>query len=85
MSCLGLSDTLDITVEPKAITYGDASGDGTVNSRDVILLRQYIAGWDVEIDPAAANVNGDPNGDINGLDMILLRQYVAGWDVTLGG
>ena len=84
VSCLGLNDTLTIVVDEQEIIYGDVNGDGKVNSRDVILLRQYIAGWNVEIDLAAANVNGDANDKVNSLDMILLRQYVAGWNVTLG-
>ena len=62
--------------------YGDCNGDGTVNGKDLILLRQSLAGWDVELDEAAADCNGD--GEVNGKDLILLRQYLAGWDVTLG-
>ena len=62
--------------------YGDANGDGDVNGKDLILLRQSLAGWDVGMDKAAADCNGD--GDVNGKDLILLRQYLAGWDVELG-
>ena len=62
--------------------YGDTNGDGSVNGKDLILLRQSLAGWDVTLDEAAADCNGD--AAINGKDLILLRQYLAGWDVTLG-
>lgn len=64
------------------LRYGDTNGDGRVSSLDLILLRQYIAGWDVSPDLLAADVNG--NGSVNALDLILLRQYIAGWDVILG-
>ena len=64
------------------IVYGDANGDGQVNGKDLILLRQALAGWDVTLDEAAADCNGD--GTLNGKDLILLRQALAGWDVTLG-
>lgn len=75
----------EIDLDPGARRlYGDVNSDGLVNGRDVILLRQYIAGWDVSVDLKAANVNGDDAETVNGLDMILLRQYVAGWNVTLG-
>lgn len=80
VSCLGETATLTITVV--GAENGDANGDGKVNGLDVILLRQYIAGWDVTVDPIGGDANGD--GKVNGLDVILLRQYIAGWDVTLG-
>lgn len=35
------------------ILYGDANTDGKVNTLDVILLRQYLAGWDVTLGPKA--------------------------------
>ena len=70
------------TVEGSTVVYGDTNGDSKVNGLDLILLRQHLAGWDVELDTASADVNG--NGAINGLDLILLRQHLAGWDVTLG-
>ena len=62
--------------------HGDSNSDGRINGLDLILLRQYLAGWDVTCDLTAADTNG--NGTVNGLDLILLRQYLAGWDVTLG-
>ena len=65
------------------ILYGDVNGDGKINTKDVILLRQYIAKYDVDsIDLSAADVNGD--GKINTKDVILLRQYIAKYDVILG-
>ena len=70
----------DIAAE---VAYGDVNGDGRINTKDVILLRQYIAKYDVEsLDLGAADVNGD--GKINTKDVILLRQYIAKYDVTLG-
>lgn len=64
------------------IVYGDVSGDGAVNSRDLALLQQYTADWDVTIDEVAADVNA--SGSINARDVALLQQYIAGWDVELG-
>ncbi len=62
---------------------GDANGDGNVNGRDVLLLRQYLAGgYDVTIDEGACDVNND--GKVNARDVLLLRQYLAGgYDVEL--
>ena len=61
---------------------GDCNADGFINGKDLILLRQSLAGWDVEVDMDAADCNAD--GKINGKDLILLRQHLAGWDVVLG-
>ena len=60
---------------------GDVNGDGQVKLNDAILLRRFVAGWDVEIDERAADVNGDGQVKLN--DAILLRRYVAGWKVEL--
>ncbi len=69
-------------VENTEGVYGDLNGDGDINSIDAVLLAQYIAGWDVELDEMAADCNGD--GNVNSIDAVLLAQFIAGWDVTLG-
>ncbi|MBQ3202975.1 MAG: carbohydrate binding domain-containing protein [Clostridia bacterium] len=68
--------------EPVEVVYGDANGDGIIDTLDEVLLSQYLAEWDVELDEAAADANGD--GIIDTLDEVLLSQYLAEWDVTLG-
>ena len=60
-------------------TPGDANGDGEVSILDVLIIRQYMAGWGVDINLSNADVNGDGKVDI--LDVLLLRQYLAGWNV----
>lgn len=57
----------------------DMNNDSAVDLQDVVLLAQYVAGWEVEINKAAIDVNGDGNVDLN--DVVLLAQKVAGWDV----
>ena len=75
-SCTACGEAEEETI----LLPGDANGDGKVNAPDLILLRQYLAGWDVTIH--AADCNGD--GQTTALDLIRLRQYLAGWDVALG-
>ena len=62
---------------------GDLNGDSTVNLKDVVLLRRYIAGgWEVPLDEQTADLNKD--GTVNLKDAVLLRRYIAGgWNVTL--
>ncbi|MBR6646980.1 MAG: dockerin type I repeat-containing protein, partial [Clostridia bacterium] len=62
---------------------GDINDDGEINVRDAVLLAQYLAGWNVEINDSAADVNGAETVDIR--DAVLLAQYLAGWNVELVG
>ena len=60
---------------------GDVNRDGKIDSRDTVLLSQFLAEWDVNPDIKAADCSGD--GLINAKDNVLLMQYIAGWDVEL--
>lgn len=67
------------------IIYGDIFGDGTVNNKDLVRLRQYLAEWNItltENERKAADVFRD--GEINNKDLVRLSQYLADWDVKLG-
>lgn len=64
-----------------AFIYGDVNNDDTINGKDVTLIRRFNAGYDVNINEAAADVNCD--GRINGKDVTLIRRYNAGWDIKL--
>ena len=69
----------------RVITYkpGDVTGDGRVNSRDLVRLSQYISdgsktdpeGYNAEVIVDACDVNGD--GRINARDLIRLSQYIS--------
>lgn len=60
---------------------GDTNGDGKINVKDYAVLIQYLNGWNVELDEAAADVNADEK--INVKDYALLIQYLNGWNVEL--
>lgn len=60
---------------------GDVNRDGKVNLKDYALLKQYINGWEVDIELSVADVTGDEK--INLKDLALLKQYINGWDVVL--
>ena len=70
------------------VVWGDATGDGIVNGRDLVLLRQYLTKYDYETESSTVAVGAgcDANGDgvINGRDLVLLRQYLAGVDSETG-
>lgn len=64
------------------VKYGDADGDNSITSVDAALILQHVAGWSVQINAAAADVNCD--GWVTSADAALILQYVASWNVELG-
>ena len=70
-----------ISLDILEFLVGDINGDDEVNVKDLILLAQYYAGWDVDINIPAMDINGD--GETNVKDLIRLAQYLAGWDIKL--
>ncbi|MBR6604231.1 MAG: Ig-like domain-containing protein [Clostridia bacterium] len=61
---------------------GDVNGDTFIDTKDAVLLAQYLARWSVSVDMNAADCNAD--GFVDTKDAVLLAQYLARWDVTLG-
>ena len=63
-----------------APSTGDVNADGTVNMKDVLGLRRFLAGLDTGV-AGNGDVNGD--GDVNMKDVLMLRRYLAGLEATL--
>ena len=57
------------------VLLGDIDNNGKINVKDLLTLRQYVAGEDIEINEKAADVNGD--GTINMLDYVQLKLYLS--------
>ena len=63
---------------------GDINGDGTVDLKDVTLVRRLVTGYNVTANKLAADVNGD--GEVTMKDVVLIRRYVVdaeGYGVVL--
>ena len=60
---------------------GDTNGDGVVNVFDLVRLKKYLTGGDVEIGMLNADVTGD--GKIDVFDLLRLKKYLAGMAVEL--
>jgi|GEM_PF-5691747 len=54
--------------------FGDANGDGSVNSADTTVLARYLAGEDVHIDLRAMDLNGD--GQVTAADLTYLIHWL---------
>lgn len=63
-----------------SVIYGDANGDEAVNMKDVLVMRKYIAGWNIDINIENADINSD--GSINMKDVLFLRKHLAGQPVA---
>lgn len=77
LSAVMLMSLMAMTV---SAAFGDADADGSASVRDIALLQQYLAGWDVTVDPVTADIDSD--GDVTVRDIALLQQYLAGWEVS---
>lgn len=60
---------------------GDSNDDGNVSAADVLRLKKYLAGMEVEINPSNTDVTGD--GRVSAADLLRLKKYFAGMDVVL--
>lgn len=71
-----------------AILWGDADGNGRVNSRDVTHLRRYFADYDYDTGTSSveifAGADADGNGRVNSRDVTHLRRYFADYDYETG-
>ena len=69
--------------EIKLCKYGDATGDGDVNMRDLARIQQKLSKWDVDyVYDETADVTGD--GEVNMRDLARLQQWLSKWKVVLG-
>ena len=60
------------------LPVGDIDGTGEVDLTDVTFIAKSLAGWEVDCNESALDVNVD--GAVNLKDLIHLARYVAGWE-----
>lgn len=80
---------IPVTINNGSVTIidyipGDINSDGTIDLKDVTLVRRLVTGYSVTANKLAADVNGD--GEITMKDVVLIRRYVVdaeGYGVTL--
>ena len=71
-------------IQTITVTYGDANGDGTVNMKDLTVLRRMLASGDVILSVVNGNPDANGDGEVNLIDVIFLHRYLAGgWGVEL--
>ncbi len=86
--CDTAKGTYMLVFSPPAFTYGDATGDGIVDGKDLVRIKKYIAGYDFDMGISDVDIEtgADANGDgvIDGKDLVRLKKYIAGFDFDTG-
>ena len=77
-----VTNIMEVAREKLPISDGDVNADYKINNKDLVLLMQYINGWNVKIELESSDVNAD--GKINNKDFVMIMRYINGWDITLG-
>lgn len=67
--------------EGVVFTPGDINDDDAINLKDLIILAQKQAGW--EVNPVIAALDTDGSGIFDLDDVTYLAQYLAGWGNVL--
>ena len=65
-----------LTFAGSALQYGDVTGDGNINMKDVLSLRKYLAELGETINTRSSDVNKD--GSVNMKDVLIIRKFLAG-------
>ncbi len=80
--------TVSAKINVNQLIFGDVSGDGTVDTVDLAMIRKYLADrdpvtgeCDVDIKPGA-DANSD--GTIDTIDLAMIRKYLANKDIVTG-
>ena len=64
-----------VNVSAGDVLYGDANNDGSINMKDVLTERRFLADLSTKISMTLGDCNGD--GAVNMKDVLILRQYLA--------
>ncbi|MCH5324200.1 MAG: hypothetical protein J1E39_03200 [Eubacterium sp.] len=72
-----VNDFVLVHTDSTEVLIGDVNNDGVVDPLDNIALAMWLAGWEGDINEAAADINGD--GAIDPLDNVALAMWLAGW------
>ncbi|MBR0303402.1 MAG: dockerin type I repeat-containing protein, partial [Clostridia bacterium] len=59
---------------------GDANGDGSLDMKDVLLMRKHIAGIDTIPDEFLDRADYNRDGEISMKDVLAMRRHIAGID-----
>lgn len=74
------NETGDVVSTYNAVIYGDISGDGIIDSLDILKIRKHLLGINILVGDLlkAANVSKDSENIVDSLDVLRLRKHLLG-------
>ncbi len=71
-----------------AILYGDATGDGIVDNKDLVRIKKYLAAYDYDTETSSVEISdiADATGDgvVDSKDLVRIKKYLAAFDYDTG-
>ena len=80
-TCTVCGATYEEVIPQLDYVRGDVTGDGTLDTKDLIRFMKYLSGEDVEIVAERMDINGD--GAVNSKDLVRLMKYLSGENVEI--
>ena len=71
----------DISIKP--VIYGDVSGDGKLDMKDVVKLNKYFLEGELLFIENMLNADVNADGIVNNYDLRILKEYIAEYDYDL--
>ena len=65
--------------------YGDANGDGAVNSLDLLRTQKHIVGMITLSDVQMIAADSNKDGNLNSVDLLRTQKYIVGMIDSIQG
>ncbi len=83
LSSIAMLSTISVVANAETGIVGDVNLDGSVKTSDLVVLKKYLLGYDINITLATADIV--PDGQVKTSDLLALKKYLlTGESETIG-